>query len=148
VSGLHKSEHDENIAACECQPAPHPLSRTETYPGAGAAVSESIAVPWQYNAQRFLKTNLQIDRYYPLVTPEEYKYIQCGCKKQSMKTYYDNVLKKENTAQRFPSFKTEMASSSLSQEYQIIWLWGSAKYTVSRICDEMTISNVLSNTGV
>jgi len=49
--------------------------------------------------------NLQNNLYYPLVTHEEYKYIQCGINKKVMKTDYDNMLKGENTALRFQSFQ-------------------------------------------
>ena len=98
-------EHVENIAVSETQPPPPPRPQTETYPGAGAPLRDHVAEPWEHDAQGCLETNLQNNPYYQCGTPAEYKYIQCGIKNNVMKTYYDNVLKEENTALCFPSFK-------------------------------------------
>jgi hypothetical protein len=97
-------EHVEILADSESEPPPPP-PQMEIYPGAGAPLIDYIAEPWERDAQGCLKTNLQINPYYPFATHVEYNYNQCGIKKKGMKTYYDNMQNEKNTALRFASFK-------------------------------------------
>ena len=97
-------EHVENIADSESHPQP-PLPETGVYPSAGALLIDYIAEPWEPDAQGCLGMDLPNTPYYRCATREEYKYIHFGIKKNGRRTYYDNVLKEENTPPRFPNFK-------------------------------------------
>jgi protocatechuate 3,4-dioxygenase beta subunit len=97
-------EHFENIAVWESQLPPPPLQRTEIYSSPCALLSDVIAELWESDAQGRLEMNLQNSAYYLFATCEEYKYIHCGFKTQGLKTYYNNLLKEENTCPHFPIF--------------------------------------------
>jgi hypothetical protein len=77
----------------------------ETNHCAGTPLSDYIAEPWECDAEGCLKRNLRNNPYNLFAIPKEYKFILCGNKQNSMKTYYDNMPKEENTTLHFPSFK-------------------------------------------
>jgi hypothetical protein len=87
--------------------SPPPLAQKEIYRGASAPQINYIAEPWARDTQGCLGTNPQNNDYYSFAMQAEYKYIQCVMKKKGMKTYYNNVLKEENTTLRFRSFTHE-----------------------------------------
>jgi hypothetical protein len=77
----------------------------ELYPGAGAPLNNYIAEPWECDPLSCLDTNLQNNPHYLFATPEEYKSIQCAIRKKGMRTYYDNMLKEQNTSLHLLSVK-------------------------------------------
>jgi hypothetical protein len=97
-------ENLEHIADSKSQPLPPPLPQTETYPSAGATLSNDFAEPFEREAYGCLETKLQHNPWYPFATREKYKYIQREITKKRMKTYNDQVAKQEATAPCFPSF--------------------------------------------
>jgi len=81
------------------------MPRTGTYTITGAPPPKYIAGSWEREAQGYLESNQQNNPYDPFAMCAVYQYPQCGIKKKGLKMYYDNMLKEENTALHFPSFK-------------------------------------------
>jgi hypothetical protein len=78
---------------------------TEIHCGTGLTLFDFIAEPWEPNTLHCLVTNLLHNPYCPFAIREEYKYMQCKIKMTGLKTYYDNVLKEENTTLYFSRYK-------------------------------------------
>jgi len=64
-------EHVQNITDSQSQLQPPPLPQMDSYPGAGAALIEYIAEPWELDAPGCFDTNRQNNPYYPIATREE-----------------------------------------------------------------------------
>jgi hypothetical protein len=83
------------------------LPWAEIYHGPGAPLINDIAEQWGRDTLDGLKRNLQVNPYYPFVTRQVDKSIQCRIKMRGMMMYYDKVLKEENTSLRFPRVKND-----------------------------------------
>jgi len=67
LDAFHHLKHVENIAALKSQPPPPPpLPLMETYPGAGAVLSDYIAEPQNRYTQGYLEMNLQKHSLLPI----------------------------------------------------------------------------------
>jgi len=64
----------------------------ERYSCASALLSYYIAEPWEPDSQGYIELNIQNNSYYLIGMCEEYKFIQSGIKKKTMKMYYDNMF--------------------------------------------------------
>jgi hypothetical protein len=53
-------DHVQNMADSDSQPQPHPRPWMETYPGAGALLSDYIAGPWERDTQGCHETTLHL----------------------------------------------------------------------------------------
>jgi hypothetical protein len=119
-------EYNENIANSQTQPPPPPLPLTETFPCTVSPRSDYIAATCERDAYGCLETNIQNNPYYLFETREEFKYIQCVINQRCIKTYYDNLLKEENTPLHFRSFKNgdgiQKLVATIADE-EALWVW-------------------------
>jgi len=141
-------EQIQNIADSESQPPPPALPWMETYPSAGALLSEYIAEPWEHDAQGALRRTYKTIPTTHLRRMKSTNISSVGSRRRAWRSTMTTCWRKKTPLCVSQASTMGIASRSSWLACQMIRHSGSGNYTLSRIWDGMTITNALSNTGV